>query len=49
MRPKKDKDCEKGTDELLEEISRLQQKISDLESKNQSLQQKIGKMNEAVE
>ena len=49
MGSKKDKDSEKGTDELLKELTYLRQKSSGLESEKQSLEQKIREMNESVE
>ena len=49
MSRKIDKDSEKGTEELLKELSQLRRKISELESENYSLEQKIREMNESVE
>jgi two-component system cell cycle sensor histidine kinase/response regulator CckA len=49
MRPKKDKDSKKGTEELLKELSQLRQEISELENENQSLTQKIKEINKSVE
>jgi PAS domain S-box-containing protein len=49
MRRKKGNDSPKDHEELLKEISQLQRKIKDLENEKQSLEQKVGEMNESVE
>ena len=49
MRRKKRSNRSKDTEEPLKEISQLQQKISELESENQSLAQKVVEMNKSMQ